>query len=160
VAITEPSADSFEAAFPPACFGLIQEHAPAAYACLRQTYEQALCAADPHLLGLARQRIRLMIDPAAAPLVHSDTDRNGAKLANVADWSTAEVYTPVERACLAFAEQFAFSVADLDDALIAALLAELPAGDVYGLVNGIYVIDALERLSATLNRLFNQEGVL
>ena len=68
----------------------------------------------------------------------------------------SDVYTPVERACLAFAEQFAFYVADVNDELIEDLLALLPPDEVYGLVNAIYVVDTVERLRVTLARVFNE----
>ncbi len=160
MATTEKAADSseFDVAFPPGRFALIQEHAPAAYRRLRKAHEQAFRAADPELLLLARETLRPMIGPAPAPAEPRDAGPGRTELAAVARRSDADVYTPAERACLAFTEQFALSVADVDDALIQDLLAALPAAEVYGLVNAIYVLDALERLSATLAALSTQEG--
>ena len=154
---SSPAVDEFEAAFPAASLQMIRQQAPEAYDHLRRAYGEAYRAADPVLLELARRRIALMVDPDAPP----DPESNEAKVRALADWAHSDVYTPVERACLAFAEQFAFYVADVNDKLIEDLLALLPPDEVYGLVNSIYVVDTVERLRVTLARVFNErEGSL
>jgi alkylhydroperoxidase family enzyme len=144
----------FEAAFPAASLEMIRQQAPEAYEHLRHTYGEAYRAADPTLLELARLRIALMLDPHAPP----GPGLNDARVRALANWADSDVYTPVERACLAFAEQFAFYVSDVNDELIEDLLALLPPDEVYGLVNAIYVVDTVERLRVTLARLFNERG--
>ena len=145
-------ADDCEAAFPAASLEMIRRQAPEAYDHLRHTYAEAYRAADPTLLELARRRIALMVDPDAPPA----RGVNDAKIRDLADWASSDVYTPAERACLAFAEQFAFYVSDVNDELIEDLLAALPPDEVYGLVNAIYVVDTVERLKATLARLYDE----
>jgi hypothetical protein len=142
VSATQRSVDAteFETAFPTTDLAMVLEHAPDAYERLRDAYEEAFRAADPQLLELARVRIRSMVNPAASK------------------WTDGEEYNPAQRACLAFAEQFAFYVADIGQAQIDGLLAELPADQVYGLINGIYVIDAVERLTAVLSKVYDEGG--
>lgn len=151
---SSPAVGEFEAPFPAASLEMVRQHAPEAYDHLRHTYGEAYRAADPALLELARQRIALMVDPHAQP----GSGLNEAKVQALADWANSDVYTPVERACLAFAEQFAFYVSDVNDDLIEDLLALLPADEVYGLVNAIYVVDTVERLRVTLARVFDGRG--
>jgi alkylhydroperoxidase family enzyme len=153
---SSPAADEFEAAFPAASLEMIRQQAPEAYDHLRHTYGEAYRAADPMLLELARLRIALMVDPHAPP--GSSPWLSEAKVRALADWTKSDAYTPVERACLAFAEQFAFYVADVNDGLIEDLLALLDPDEVYGLVNAIYVVDTVERLRVTLARVFDGRG--
>ena len=143
--------------FPATSLGLIRDHAPEAYRHLQLTYDQAYLAADPALLELARLRIAAMLDPAENSDGLGGYSLSKSKVGSLADGSKSGGYTPVERACIAFAEQFAFYVADVEDALIADLLRELPPAEVYGLVNGIYVVDAIERLRIVLTRIFGLE---
>ena len=149
-----PAAGEFQAGFPAASLEMIRHQAPEAYEHLRHTYAEAYRAADPTLLELARLRIALIVDPDA-PL---GPGSNEAKVRAIEDWANSDVYSPVERACLAFAEQFAFYVSDVNDELIEDLLALLPPDEVYGLVNAIYVVDTVERLRATLARLSDGRG--
>ena len=149
---SSPAVGEFEPAFPAASLHMIRQQAPEAYDHLRRAYGEAYRAADPMLLELARLRIALMLDPDAPP----GPECNEAKVRALADWANSDVYTPVERACLAFAEQFAFYVADVNDELIEDLLALLPPDEVYGLVNAIYVVDTVERLRVTVARVFNE----
>jgi alkylhydroperoxidase family enzyme len=152
---SSPAVDEFEAAFPAASLEMIRRQAPEAYNHLRQTYAEAYRAADPLLLERSRLRIALMVDPHTPPASGLDD----AKVRALGDWASSDVYTPAERACLAFAEQFAFYVSDVNDDLVDDLLAVLPPDEVYGLVNAIYVVDTVERLKVTLARVFDgQEG--
>jgi len=151
---SSPAVGEFQAAFPAASLEMIRHQAPEAYEHLRHTYAEAYRAADPTLLELARLRIGLIVDPDA-PL---GPGSNEAKVRAIEDWANSDVYSPVERACLAFAEQFAFYVSDVNDELIEDLLALLPPDEVYGLVNAIYVVDTVERLRATLARLSDGRG--
>lgn len=124
-------------AFPDDRLALLKDQAPEVYARLRDTYELAARAAPPELLALARLRLTEIIEP------------------QVGSARAPDAGTDAERACLAFTEQFAISVADVNDALIDDLLAVLSADEVYGLVYGVYVIDAVQRLATTLHRVFD-----
>jgi alkylhydroperoxidase family enzyme len=155
---SSPGVGEFEAAFPAASLEMVRQHAPEAYDHLRHTYDEAYRAADPALLELARLRIALMVDPHAPSLQQSAPGLSEAKVRALADWANSDVYTPAERACLAFTEQFAFYVSDVNDDLIEDLLDSLPPDEVYGLVNAIYVVDTVERLRVTLARLFDARG--
>jgi len=137
--------------------GTVREHAPEAYRLLQLSHDEAYRAVDPALLELARLRIVGMLDPGrpVGPAGHGVSD---AKVQALANWSASDLFTPAERACLAFAEQFALYVADVDDDLIDDLLAELPPDEVYGLVNAIYVVDTVERLRIVSARILDAEG--
>lgn len=145
------------AAFPAADLATVRQQAPEAYDHLRRTYGEAYGAVDPGLLELARLRIAQMLDPQA-PAVEPRLELSEAKVRDLADWANSDVYTPAERACLAFTEQFALYVADVSDELIEDLLGTLPPDEVYGLVNAIYVVDTVERLRITVDRVLGGGG--
>jgi alkylhydroperoxidase family enzyme len=149
--------DHAEVAFPRLSLALVELHAPDAYAALRNAYQHAYGAADPALLELARLRIASLLDPAAAAVSPPSFGLSEPKLRALGDWSSAGVYTPAERACLAFVDQFVFYVPDVSDELIDDLLRHLSPADVYGFVSGVYVLDAMQRLSLSLAGLFNTE---
>jgi hypothetical protein len=147
----------FEVPFPGASLELVRQHAPEAYACLSNAYEQAYRAADLTLLELARLRIAGLLDPGGKPAAHPICGLSEQKLRSLEGWSDAEVYTPAERACLAFVDQFVFYVADVSNELIDDLLRHLHPDEVYGFVNAVYVLDAVRRLSLSLDVVFDSE---
>jgi len=55
----------------------------------------------------------------------ADAGATEALLAEVADWRTAEVFTPAERDALEFTERFCFTPEEVDDALTDALRGHL-----------------------------------
>lgn len=147
---------AFEDAFPAGKLQLARDYAPEAYERLKRAYELAASAAAPQLLALAQLRLTQIIDPCSDPVTRIGSVLPAAKAQAVCEWLRSDVFTQTERACLAFTEQFAFYVADINDSLINELLVEMRADEVYGLVYGVYVFDAVERLATVLQRVFHE----
>jgi hypothetical protein len=103
-------------------------------------------------LELVRRRVAMLLQlpadclPPIAPL-----DDSQASL--LASWPTASVYSPAERACLSFAEQFVLDVAGVT-AEDRAALTESSSAEAFGFVQALYVLDHGARLSGVLHQLF------
>ncbi|MEL6300925.1 MAG: hypothetical protein AAFV47_06990 [Pseudomonadota bacterium] len=65
-------------------------------------------------------------------------------------WQPPESMTPVEIACLDYCEQFMSSVANIEDAQVAALREHLSPDQVYLYANAVYLIEMSKRLDLTL----------
>ena len=72
--------------------------------------------------GFEAERTRLV---RLATRVLGDAGATEALLAEVADWRSAEVFTPAERDALEFTERFCFTPEEVDDALTDALRGHL-----------------------------------
>jgi hypothetical protein len=132
----------------------LAETAPTTYAAMATMYEQAYAVLDPELLELCSLRIFGMLD------AHGRRDSvlvSPERAAALSAWSTSSLFTELERSCLALAEQFTFSVAYVDDALIADVLAHLSPAEVYSLVSALYVFDACTRLDLVVGGLFGAD---
>ena len=66
------------------------------------------------------------------------------------DWQGPAEPTDLERACLAFCDQFVASVANVTDEQVDALRAHLSPDSVYLFSNAVYLIDLSKRLELTL----------
>ncbi len=117
--------------------------APDVIATLEQADAAAAHAIDPALLTLCRRRLAMLLG-AELP-VTSDP-----KLLAISSWPTSPLFDDVDRACLAFTEQFVIDVASTTDAQAAAVEALIGPAALYGLANALYVVDQVERLQLTL----------
>jgi alkylhydroperoxidase family enzyme len=72
------------------------------------------------------------------------------KIAALADWPTSPMFTEAERACLALAEQFCFGAFTVSDADVDAVLRHLSVNECYALVNGLWVFEAMQRMSIVM----------
>lgn len=113
---------------------------------------------DPALLELARVRIAMVLDPRSEEIVTGGII-SPEKLKALRSWEDSPALSGLERACLAVVDQFVFYVADMDDALITALLEYMDAGEVFCFVTALNFLDATERLRVSIDRLFDSEEV-
>jgi alkylhydroperoxidase family enzyme len=144
----------------PTTFERLSELNPEAAAELARVNEAAWGATDPTLLELCRRRLSAMLG-AAAP---GDRDAEQAralglderKLEALDHWESSDLFTPAERAHLAFTEQFVVSVSAMSDEHVAELLRHADMRRVYDFASALYVVEMTQRLDlvarATLAR--------
>ena len=109
---------------------------------------------DPIIVELCRLRIAGLIGAQT----HSSLRRpkataaglTEAKIAELPRWPESPLYSAAERACLALAEQFCMGAFTITDADVAAVLEYLNADECYALVNGIWVMEALARMTVVM----------
>jgi len=89
------------------------------------------------LAGLAAQRVRELVDP--------DSGRH-----ELAGWPTAPDFTPLERAVLAFTEQFVMDVNGITDELVAPLAAAMTRDEVYLLARVVQAAEVRARAGLVL----------
>jgi alkylhydroperoxidase family enzyme len=135
----------------------VRDAAPETYAAIAAAQRATYAALDPALLELVALQIAHMIHRGDPASLRAPEHADPAKAAALERWAQDPRFTDAERACLALAEQFVVSVADVDDALVDAVLAHLDPGDLFALVNAMYLFDATERLAAVTQRIFVTE---
>ena len=100
---------------------------------------QATCAA--HLPGrvgaLVDRRVRELLDPDCGP--HE-----------LSAWPISPDFTPLERAALAFTEQFVMDVNGMSDELVAPLTAAMTRDEVYLLARTVQAVEARTRAGLVL----------
>jgi alkylhydroperoxidase family enzyme len=98
-------------------------------------------ATDPELLELCRLRMAMLLDHrptlAATPVERRD---------QVAAWPRSDAFAPVERACLAFTEQYTIDVASVTDDLVVAVRGHLGDEGLANFVNALLVVEQRMRL--------------
>lgn len=72
------------------------------------------------------------------------------KIAALADWHRSPLFTDAERACLALAEQFCLGAYTVSEADVDAVLQHLSPGECFALVNGLWVIEAVQRMGIVM----------
>jgi alkylhydroperoxidase family enzyme len=101
--------------------------------------------ADRSLLELCRLRVAQLLHNA--PVLRSDSSAvDPAKAESLGDWDRSPLFTPVERAHLAFTEQFVTSVGHVTREQVDALLEHAGADDVHSFVAALYVVELTQRL--------------
>jgi alkylhydroperoxidase family enzyme len=142
----------------PATVGRLSELNPAAAAELGQVNEAAWRSTDPAVLELCRRRIVAMLggdaqageDDARARELGLDA----RKLAALERWERSDLFTPRERAHLAFTEQFVISVASVSDGLVQDLLEHADEREVYDFASALYVVELTQRLDLVARATF------
>ena len=100
---------------------------------------EAACreAIDDRLVTLAATRIRELTDPERWP-------------SELAGWPTSTDLTDVERAALAFTEQFLIDVTGMTDELVDALSAHLTRDELYVFARSVQATEARVRAALVL----------
>jgi len=127
---------------------LISSLQPDTTANLKQMNQSAREATDPALLELCRCLIVAMLEeksphPPTDPVVPGIATE---KIEALNNWGTADVFSPLERAALAFTEQFVISVSTMSEEQIESLRSHLGDEKTYAFVAAVYVIEMTERL--------------
>jgi alkylhydroperoxidase family enzyme len=117
---------------------------------LAEVHEAAWAAIDPDLLELCRLRIAMLLGDDAELAAHNLDD---AVVRALPAWPSSPLFSPAQRACLAFTEQFVIDVAAMDDALVDGVTAELGGDGLSSFVNALLVIEQRQRLHLIWGRL-------
>jgi alkylhydroperoxidase family enzyme len=126
---------------------------------LDRTWEAAWSTptVDPRLLELCRLRIATLLgceyELESRTRVAAVAGFDEALAKELAAWPTSPRFRPIERACLAFVEQFVIDVATLDDDLAEALRSHLGDQGVVDLTAAVLVIEQRQRLRLVWERL-------
>lgn len=116
---------------------------------LDAAHDAAWAAVDPDLLALCRDRVAMLLRHEPT-LREMDADRHHL----LSSWPGSTELGELERAALAFAEQYVIDVAALSDEQVAALRDHLGDVDLVDFVNALLVVE--QRMS--LESIF--DGVL
>jgi alkylhydroperoxidase family enzyme len=109
---------------------------------------------DPVIVELCRLRIAGLIGARAHVSLRrpkaAAAGLTEAKIAQLAHWPESPLFSVAERACIAIAEQFCMGAYTVTDADVAAVLEHLSPDECYALVNGIWVMEALARMTVVM----------
>ena len=105
-------------------------------------------ATDPELLELCRLRMAMLLDHRPTMTVTAVK-----RLSAVADWPRSDQFTSVERACLAFTEQYTIDVAQVSDDLLSAMRRHLGDEGTADFVNALLVVEQRMRLELVWDRI-------
>jgi alkylhydroperoxidase family enzyme len=114
---------------------------------LDAAYTAAWQATDPELLELCRLRMAMVLDHGPT-LTASAAERRAA----VAEWARSDAFAPVERACLAFTEQYTIDVASMTDDLVSAVRDHMGDEGLANFVNALLVVEQRMRLELVWDR--------
>lgn len=107
-------------------------------------------AVDPSLLELIRLRISTLLGNRAGLQRRSGAARvqglTEAKIVQLTAYYKSEEFSPLEKQCLAFAEQFVINVTDISEADLAGLQKYFRAEQVREFVAALYVTECTQRL--------------
>jgi alkylhydroperoxidase family enzyme len=111
-------------------------------------------AVDPVVLELCRLRVAQLLGCEAELRLRYEPARAAglgeAKIALLERWPTAAGFSEVERACLAYAEQFVLDVHGIDDGDAAALAAHLTPGGLVALTEALALFEGFARFRLVL----------
>ncbi|MEO5841019.1 MAG: carboxymuconolactone decarboxylase family protein [Acidimicrobiales bacterium] len=121
------------------------------YVALHQVIDDSV---DPVIVELCRLRIAGLTGARAHASLRrpraTDAGLTEAKIAELARWPESPLFSAAERACLALTEQFCMGAFTVTDADVAAVLEHLSADECYALVNGIWVMEAVARMTVVM----------
>lgn len=108
---------------------------------LEAAYEAARNAIDAELLELCRDRLAMLLD-------HRPTldELSAHELAHLTKWSSSDRFDDVQRAALAFTEQFAIDVASMPDDQARTLREQLGDQGLVDFVHALLVVEQRMRL--------------
>ena len=131
---------------------------PEVLAALETANEAAWESVDPCLLELARLRVAMLLGCAAefthrSPVALS-AGFNEQQAEHLALWPTSALFGPVERACLAFTEEFVFDVANLSNRTAEDVREYLGDAGLADFTTALLVVEQRQRLRLTWEKLF------
>ncbi len=123
---------------------------PEILAALTAVHEASWAAVDADLLELCRVRMAMLLGAADSVRCH---DLDDGLVDDLPNWPTSPSFSPEQRACLAFTEQYVIDVASIDDGLVADLCDVMGPDAVTDFVNALLVVEQRLRLSLAWHRL-------
>lgn len=109
---------------------------------------------DPVIVELCRLRIAALLGSRRALALRRTNARTAGltedKIDALAGWVESPLFSPAERACLTFAEQFCLGAYTVTEAHVAALLEHLSPDECYAFANGVWVMEAMQRMAIVM----------
>jgi alkylhydroperoxidase family enzyme len=135
-------------------FAAVARHHPDVFATYA-AYVDEVWASDalpPGTLELCRVRIAQLLGVPSEQEVRLGAEVAGLedKLAQLSAWTDDARFTPVDRACLAFAEQFVLDTQALDDPTAAAVRAVVGDAGLVTLALGVGLAEGMVRAAVAL----------
>ena len=125
--------------------------APDVAAALDAAWDGAWATVDPSMLELCRLQIESILGSDTQPTTRTPAALaagfDEAKAAALSNWFRSPLFTPTERACLAFTDQFVIDVANLDDATALAVGEHLGEQGLVDFVSALLILEQRQRLS-------------
>ncbi len=116
-----------------------------AIAALDAAYEAVWTAAHRSVLEVCRDRIGMLLRHEPTTTAMSEAHRT-----DLSQWVTAEPFSEVERAALAFTEQYIIDVSGVTDALVEPLRHALGDAEFATFVNALLVVEQRMTLDLVL----------
>ncbi|MEP7348618.1 MAG: hypothetical protein ABI668_01550 [Sphingorhabdus sp.] len=119
------------------------------FACFIADHDASLARVDPLLIELCRLRMAQILgcdfafSCRYAPAVAAGLDE--AKIANISSYPNSPLFTPRERACIEFAEQFSMQSSSISDSDVERLLEHIDPETLIYFVKALSVTDQLLR---------------
>lgn len=117
---------------------------PDVLAQLDLAHDAAWNSVDARLLQLCQQRIRELLGSSDTLQVH--------------DWYSSPLYSAMEKACLAFTEQYIVDVANLDDDTVRTVGRHLGHQGLADFVSSLLVVEQRERIALAWTNLFGESA--
>jgi len=117
-----------------------------------QSFEALLWQADgaePEAYALCRARLAQLNGSAALPGSPGPAI-DAARLAALPEWWKSDAFNEIERACLAFAEQFAIDPAGIGDDIAKPVTEALGAAGTVAFVEALAIFDGFTRFCSML----------
>jgi alkylhydroperoxidase family enzyme len=106
--------------------------------------------ARPEIYALCRRRLAQMNGSAVLPGSPEPAIRDDKEHA-LSAWWTSDLFDPLERACLAFAEQYALDPSGISDEVARPVVDALGAAGTVAFVEALAIFDGFTRFCAMLD---------
>lgn len=135
-------------------FAAVARHHPEVFAAYAAYVDEVWSSDDlpPGTMELCRVRIAQLLGAAREEAVRLGPAVDGLedKLSNLAGWPSDPRFTTIDRACLAFAEQFVLDTQALDDPTAEAVRAEVGDAGLVTLSLGVGLAEGMVRAAVVL----------
>jgi hypothetical protein len=138
---TDPAAGLVETNGSVEAWDSIRELAPSVFAGFDEIEVELQAIVPTEILSLCRSRMAALL---GAPIPAEQGQ--GEKLGRLAEWPSSPLFTPLDRAAIALAEQFVMDVTGIDQSHIDSLLEHLTTEETWALVNALWFSEAMLRL--------------
>jgi len=105
---------------------------------------------DPTVLDLCSVRVAQLMGCAPDGEVRDGAATDARKISALSAWPTSPIFTPCERACLNFAEQFVMDPHGISDAQAADVSAHLGPAGLVGLTEALALFEGFARFRLIL----------
>ena len=134
--------------------------APDVLGALDAAWTGAWATIDPCVLELCRLQVASLLGCTEEARIRTpaalDAGFDEAKAMALTEWFRSPLYSPAERACIAFTDQFVIDVANLDDATVLAVRDELGEDGLTNFVSALLIIEQRQRLRLAWAALLEQ----